>query len=63
MPFQLKIGKLCRTVPDECLQFWGAQGYLHKSFISRMYRDLRVVPIGGGADEVILGILTKLEGM
>jgi citronellyl-CoA dehydrogenase len=27
-----------------------------------MYRDVRLIAIGGGADEVMLGIIAKLEG-
>ena len=30
--------------------------------VARAYRDSRLVSIGGGADEVMLGIIAKLEG-
>lgn len=59
---KLKSGRLCREVTDSCLQFWGGMGYSHEARISRIHRDLRLISIGGGADEVMLGILCKLEG-
>ncbi|XP_056659963.1 probable acyl-CoA dehydrogenase 6 isoform X2 [Monodelphis domestica] len=56
---KLKAGRLCREVTDSCLQFWGGQGYTHKALVSRLFRDLRVTSIGGGADEVMLAIICK----
>ncbi|MFV0300107.1 MAG: acyl-CoA dehydrogenase family protein [Paracoccus sp. (in: a-proteobacteria)] len=60
---KLKAGRLCRSLPDKCLQFWGGMGFVEETIINRLYRDLRLVPIGGGADEVMQGILCKLMGM
>lgn len=60
---KLKAGRLTRTLPDECLQFWGGMGYMEDTLINRLYRDLRLVPIGGGADEVMQGIICKLMGL
>ena len=60
---KLKAGRLNRTVPDTCLQFWGGMGFMWDSIISRMYRDLRLTSIGGGADEVMLGIIGKRMGL
>ncbi len=56
---KLKAGRLLRTVPDACLQFWGGMGFTWENPISRMYRDGRLASIGGGADEVMLGIICK----
>jgi len=60
---KLKAGRLNRLVPDTCLQFWGGMGFTWDNKVSRMYRDGRLASIGGGADEVMLGILTKLMGI
>jgi citronellyl-CoA dehydrogenase len=60
---KLKAGRLNRLVPDTCLQFWGGMGYTWDNKVSRMYRDGRLASIGGGADEVMLGILAKLMGI
>ena len=60
---KLKAGRLNRVVPDTCLQFWGGMGYTLENKVSRMFRDGRLGSIGGGADEVMLGILAKLMGI
>ena len=60
---KLKAGRLNRTVPDTCLQFWGGMGFTLENKVSRMYRDGRLASIGGGADEVMLGILSKIMGI
>jgi citronellyl-CoA dehydrogenase len=59
---KLKCGRLTREVADSCLQFWGGMGYTMENPISRAWRDGRLVSIGGGADEIMLGIIAKLEG-
>ena len=56
---KLKAGRLLRTVPDACMQYWGGMGYTWDNPVSRMYRDGRLASIGGGADEVMLGIICK----
>ena len=60
---KLKAGRLSRTIPDQCLQFWGGMGYIEETSINRSYRDSRLTAIGGGADEVMLGIICKLMGI
>jgi citronellyl-CoA dehydrogenase len=59
---KLKAGRLLRTVPDGCLQFWGGMGFTLDNRVSRMYRDGRLASIGGGADEVMMGIIAKAMG-
>jgi citronellyl-CoA dehydrogenase len=56
---KLKAGRLLRTVPDSCLQYWGGMGFTWDNLVSRLYRDGRLASIGGGADEVMLGIISK----
>jgi citronellyl-CoA dehydrogenase len=56
---KLKAGRLLRSIPDACLQYWGGMGYTWDNPVSRMYRDGRLASIGGGADEVMLGIISK----
>jgi citronellyl-CoA dehydrogenase len=60
---KLKSGRLARLIPDTCLQFWGGMGFTLENRVSRKYRDGRLGSIGGGADEVMLGILAKLMGI
>ena len=59
---KLKAGRLAREVPDACLQFWGGMGYMWENPIGRAYRDARLTSIGGGADEIMLGIISKYMG-
>ncbi|MGQ0701383.1 MAG: acyl-CoA dehydrogenase family protein [Panacagrimonas sp.] len=59
---KLKAGRVAREVTDGCLQFWGGQGFMWDTHVARAYRDTRLVSIGGGADEVMLGIIAKLMG-
>ena len=59
---KLKCGRLSREVSDACLQYWGGMGFTADNPISQAYRDSRLISIGGGADEVMLGIICKLEG-
>lgn len=60
---KLKSGRLVREVSDACLQYWGGMGFMWDNPIGQVYRDGRLVSIGGGADEVMLGIITKLMGI
>ena len=60
---KLKSGRLRREVSDACLQYWGGMGYTWDNPVSRAYRDGRLGSIGGGADEVMLGIICKYMGI
>ncbi|MBX3509716.1 MAG: acyl-CoA dehydrogenase family protein [Hyphomonadaceae bacterium] len=60
---KLKTGRLARELPDKCMQFWGGVGYTREVFISRLYRDARLLSIAGGADEVMLQIIAKKMGI
>lgn len=59
---KLKAGRVSREVTDTCLQYWGGQGFMWENNIARAYRDSRLVSIGGGADEIMLGIICKMMG-
>ena len=59
---KLKCGRLTREVADACLQYWGGMGFTADNPLAQSYRDGRLISIGGGADEVMLGIICKLEG-
>jgi citronellyl-CoA dehydrogenase len=58
---KLKAGRLTREVADVCLQFHGGMGYMEETPISRYYRDSRLISIGGGADEIMMRIISQME--
>jgi citronellyl-CoA dehydrogenase len=60
---KLKAGQLTRTLPSDCLQFWGGMGFMWDNPVARAMRDMRLTSIGGGADEVMLNIIGKRMGL
>ncbi len=60
---KLKAGQISRKVADTCVQYHGGMGYAEEMWVARYFRDSRLGSIGGGADEVMLRILTMMEGM
>jgi citronellyl-CoA dehydrogenase len=60
---KLKVGRLVREVGDVAVQYHGGMGYAEDLWVERYFRDARLVSIGGGADEVMLRVITMLEGM
>lgn len=60
---KLTVGRLVRKVADACVQFHGGMGYAEENWPARYYRDSRLLSIAGGADEVMLRIITMMEGM
>jgi len=59
---KLLAGRLSRRVADTCLQFHGGVGYMEETWTARYFRDARLLAIGGGADEVMLRTLARLDG-
>ena len=43
----------------DCVQFHGGMGYMTETTVERMSRDARIIPIGGGATEVMLEEVAK----
>ena len=60
---KLKAGRLVREVADTCMQFHGGMGYMEEYPLARYYRDARLMSIGAGADEIMMGIIAKFEGI
>lgn len=47
-------GELVNEVVQACQQFHGGMGYIRETAVERLWRDARVLAIGGGATEVML---------
>lgn len=59
---KLHAGRTFRRVADAAMQFHGGLGYMEESWTARFYRDARLSSIGGGADEVMLQVLARMDG-
>ena len=60
---KLQGARVAREVADWCVQFWGGMGYMEETRVNRFWRDTRLGSIGGGADEVMMGIIAKTMGI
>ena len=52
----------CSWVVDQAVQLHGGTGYMHGTEVERHYRDARILPIGGGATEVLTDLAARLLG-
>jgi acyl-CoA dehydrogenase len=52
----------CEYVVDQAVQLHGGTGYMHGTEVERHYRDSRILPIGGGATEVLTDLAARLLG-
>ncbi len=52
-------GELVNEVVQTCQQFHGGMGFIRETAIERLWRDARVLAIGGGATEVMLEEVAK----
>jgi acyl-CoA dehydrogenase len=52
-------GELVNEVVLTCQQFHGGMGFIRETAIERLWRDARVLGIGGGATEVMLEEVAK----
>jgi acyl-CoA dehydrogenase len=52
----------CEAVVDQAVQIHGGTGYMHGTEVERHYRDSRILPIGGGATEVLTDLAARLLG-
>jgi len=48
---------------DDAVQLHGGAGYMTEVGIERAFRDARLGPIGGGTDEIMREILSKMMGL
>jgi acyl-CoA dehydrogenase len=52
----------CEGVVDQAVQIHGGTGYMHGTEVERHYRDSRILPIGGGATDVLTDLAARLLG-
>ena len=47
---------------DQAVQLHGGMGYMREAEVERQYRDMRIMGIGGGTDEILTGLAGKTLG-
>jgi len=60
---KLFAADVAQKVVYDCLQFHGGSGFIEEYDIARTYRDMRLLPIGGGTSEVMKEIISKYSGI
>lgn len=60
---KLYAADLAQRVVYDCLQFHGGYGFIEEYDIARTYRDMRLLPIGGGTSEIMKEIISKYAGL
>ncbi len=50
---KFRVFEMVQRVVEQCLQLHGGYGFLEDNWITRVFRDARVLSIGGGASELM----------
>jgi acyl-CoA dehydrogenase len=53
----------CDYVTNEAVQVFGGMGYIRENEVERLYRDARILGIGGGSNEIMNEIIAKTLGL
>ncbi|MCA9562638.1 MAG: acyl-CoA dehydrogenase family protein [Myxococcales bacterium] len=51
-------GQVC----DEAVQLHGGMGYMRETVVERLFRDARLLPIGGGTREIMNEVIARVRG-
>ena len=51
--------EVCSYVTDAAVQLHGGMGYMRDTIVERLARDARLLPIGGGTQEIMNEIIAK----
>jgi acyl-CoA dehydrogenase len=57
------ISEMANRVAYQCVQLHGGYGYMEEYPIARFYRDVRVIPIFAGTNEIMRLIVAKRLGL
>ena len=56
-------GEVFEFVAREALQIFGGAGYLRGTAVERLYREVRVLAIGGGSEEIMRDLAVRQMGL
>ncbi len=51
--------EVCEAVTREAVQIFGGMGYMRESVVERLFRDGKILSIGGGTDEIMKELIAK----
>lgn len=51
--------EVCEKVTREAVQIHGGMGFMRESVVERLYRDAKILSIGGGTDEIMKELIAK----
>jgi acyl-CoA dehydrogenase len=57
-----QAAELAVDVTYDAVQLFGGMGYMRESLVERLSRDARLLPIGGGTQEVMKEIIARNLG-
>jgi len=56
---KFQVIEIAQRVVERCIQLFGGDGFLEDNWVSRAYRDVRVLSLGGGTSEVMKDLLAQ----
>ena len=58
-----ELEKKERVVASEAMQILGGAGYLRGNLVERVYREVKVMAIGGGSEEIMRDLAARQMGL
>jgi acyl-CoA dehydrogenase len=55
--------KACEYCASEAMQILGGAGYLRGNRVERIYREVKVMAIGGGSEEIMRDLAVRQMGL
>lgn len=55
--------EVSENVTNQAVQLFGGMGYMRGTVVERLYRDSRILPIGGGTTEIMKELIAKQMGL
>lgn len=56
---KFQVIEIVQRVVERCIQLFGANGFLESNWVTRAYRDVRVLSLGGGTSEVMKDLVAS----